>query len=61
MTISADTDQLASSEEANWSGSTWFAKAGHIGIQQDQGKYFNTIPVYLSLLLNFDLRTQSKF
>ena len=32
----ADPDQLAS-EEANWSGSTLFAKAGHIGVQQDQG------------------------
>ena len=29
MTNSADPDQLASSE-ANWSGSTLFAKAGHI-------------------------------
>ena len=29
MTSSADTDQLASSE-ANWSGSTLFAKTGHV-------------------------------
>ena len=36
MTISADLDQLASSE-ANWSGSTLFAKAGHIRVQQDKG------------------------
>ena len=36
MTNSADPDQLAS-EEANWSGSTLFAKAGHIRAQQDQG------------------------
>ena len=36
MTNSADPDQLASSE-ANWSGSTLFAKAGDIRIQQDQG------------------------
>ena len=36
MTNSADSDELASSE-ANWSGSTLFAKAGHIQIQQDQG------------------------
>ena len=36
MTNNADTDQLASSE-ANWSGSTLFAKAGQIRIQQDQG------------------------
>ena len=33
----ADPDQLASSE-ANWSGSTLFAKPMHIQIQQDQGK-----------------------
>ena len=32
----ADPDQLASSE-ANWSGSTVFAKAGHIQDQQDKG------------------------
>ena len=31
----ADPDQLASSE-ANWSGSTLFAKAGYI-VQQDKG------------------------
>ena len=36
MTNSADPDQLAS-EEANWSGSTLFVKAGHIRVQQDQG------------------------
>ena len=29
MTNSADPDQLAS-EEANWSGSTLFAKTGHV-------------------------------
>ena len=29
MTNSADPDQLASSSEANWSGSTLFAKTGH--------------------------------
>ena len=34
MTNSADPDQLASSE-ANWSGSTLFAKAGHVQVQQD--------------------------
>ena len=33
MTNSADPDQLASSE-ANWSGSTLFAKAGYIRFQQ---------------------------
>ena len=35
MTNSANPDQLASSE-ANWSGSTLFAKAGHVRVQQDQ-------------------------
>ena len=38
MANSADPDQLASSE-ANWSGSTLFAKAGHIRVQQDKGWY----------------------
>ena len=32
MTNSADPDQLA-----NWSGSTLFAKAGYIQVQQDKG------------------------
>ena len=36
MTISADSDQLAS-EEANWSESTLFAKAGYILVQQVKG------------------------
>ena len=38
MANSADPDQLASSE-ANWSGSTLFAKAvaGYIQVQQDKG------------------------
>ena len=36
MTNSADPDQLASSE-ANWSGSTLFAKAGSILVQQVKG------------------------
>ena len=34
MANSADPDQLAS-VEANWIGSTLFAKAGHIQVQQD--------------------------
>ena len=34
MANSADLDQLAS-EEANWSGSTLFAKEGCILVQQD--------------------------
>ena len=36
MTNSVDPDQLASLE-ANWSGSTLFAKAGQIKVKQDQG------------------------
>ena len=36
MENSADPDQLASSE-ANWSGSTLFANAGYIQVQQDKG------------------------
>ena len=36
MTNSADPDQLASSE-ANWSGSTLFAMAVYIQVQQDKG------------------------
>ena len=37
MANSADSGQLAS-EEANWSGSALFAKAGYIWVQQDKGK-----------------------
>ena len=36
MANSADSEQLASSE-ANWSGSTLFAKARYIWVQQDKG------------------------
>ena len=36
MVNSADPDQLASSE-ANWSGSTLFAKQVYIRVQQDKG------------------------
>ena len=36
MANNADPDQLASSE-ANWSGSSLFAKAGYIRVQQDKG------------------------
>ena len=36
MKNNADPDQLAS-EEANWSGSTLFSKAGPIRAQQDKG------------------------
>ena len=35
MTNGADPDQFAPS--ANWSGSTLFAKAGYIRVQQDKG------------------------
>ena len=35
MANSVDPDQLAS-EEANWSGSTLFAKALYIQVQQDK-------------------------
>ena len=38
MTNSAGPDQLASSE-ANSSGSTLFAKAGYVRVQQDKCKY----------------------
>ena len=37
MANSADQDEYASSE-ANWSGTTLFAKAGYIRVQQDKGK-----------------------
>ena len=37
MTNSADPDQLASSE-ANWSGSTLFAKAGHMQVHLDKSE-----------------------
>ena len=40
MTNSADPDQLTSLE-AKWSGSTLFAKAGYIQVQQDKGLEFN--------------------
>ena len=36
MANNADPDHLASSD-ANWSGSTLFAKAGYIQVQQDNG------------------------
>ena len=36
MTNIADPDQFASSE-ANWSGSTLFAKTVYIRVQQDKG------------------------
>ena len=36
MSNSADPDQLAS-EEANWSGSSLFTKAGYNRVRQDKG------------------------
>ena len=54
MVNSVDLDQLASSE-ANWSGSTLFAKAGYIRVQQDKGydmktkKFFECISVQKTL------------
>ena len=45
MTNNADPDQLASSE-ANWSGSTLFAKTGHIQVQQDQGEKTYVVAAY---------------
>ena len=36
MATSADPDQLTS-EEANWCGSTLFAKVEYIWVQQDKG------------------------
>ena len=42
MSNSADPDQLASSE-ANWCGSTLFAKAGYIRVQQDKGLDLNVL------------------
>ena len=36
MANSADPDQFASSE-TSWSGSTLFAKAGYIQVQQEKG------------------------
>ena len=42
MATSADPDQLASSE-ANWSGSTLFAKAGYSQVQQDKGYILSSL------------------
>ena len=46
MENNEDPDQLAS-EEANWSGSSLFAKAGYIQVQQDKG--LAAISVYRKL------------
>ena len=50
MTNSADPDQLAS--EANWSGSTLFAKRGHIQVQQGKAS------IGLDTITTFFLRKQ---
>ena len=55
MANNAGPDQLASSE-ANWSGSTLFAKAGHIQVQQDQGKL---LVVVVSVKVRLDILCQS--
>ena len=49
MANSADRDQLAS-EEANWYGSTLFAKAEYIRVKQDKG-YVSTYAVYVRQVL----------
>ena len=43
MANSADLDQ----SEANWSGSTLYAKAGHIQVQQDKDKFVHNIHIQL--------------
>ena len=48
MTNSADPYQLASSSEADWSGSTLFAMAEHIRVQQDKGQPNILIVSYFS-------------
>ena len=53
MANSADPDHLSSSK-AKWSGSTLFAKAGYIQVQQDKGydaewKYWNSVCSKLTL------------
>ena len=53
MPNSADPGQLAYSE-AIWSGSTMFAKAGHIRVQQNQGKesiFHNTTCLFTAYCL----------
>ena len=42
MTNSADPDQLAS-EEANWSGSTFIAKTGHVAFSKRSAKRSTSI------------------
>ena len=48
ITNSADPDQLACWEEAKWPGSTLFAKAGYIRVQQDED--LRSVKIFLSVL-----------
>ena len=62
MANSVDSDQSAS-EEANWSGSTLFAKAGYIPVQQDKGMdiYMYALPkhAYSNILKNSPPKTEN--
>ena len=51
MANSADPDQLASS--ANWSGSTLFAKAGYIRVQQDKGFCVHYVLFIVCIIVKF--------
>ena len=58
MTNSADLDQLAS-EEANWSGSTLFAKTGHVVLSKRRVKrsqlfLFGVDPISENMQNNLD-------
>ena len=60
MTNSADPDELASSE-ANWSGSTLFAKAGYIWVQLDKvKKYSRNTPTKTKLSKSFGKKKKKK-
>ena len=54
MTNSADPDQLAS-EEANWSGSTLFVKAGYILVQQEKGLFISMTEVNICVSLSVQI------
>ena len=58
MANSADPDQLASSE-ANWSGSTLFANAGYIRVQQGKGS-LSFFVIYEFLLFQMIFVTSEK-
>ena len=57
MANSADPGQLAS-EEANWSGSTLFAKAGYIRVQQDKGKVSVTSVLLTNTCISYGILFQ---